>query len=189
MKTIVKTTLVLAFLCGSIVSYGSSKIGELLDGITVTAVKKGHQILVKDQSGDVLHKETVTTDNSFTSVFDFEKLNDGLYTLEVAKDFEINTKKFVVADHKVTFLENSEEKSFKPVFRQDGKRVFITQLTLNPEKELDIKIYFEDELISNETVSGDAILNRVYHLKEDVSGKYTVVMRNNNRTYKESFKI
>ena len=189
MKTILKTTLVFALLCSSMVSYGSSENKELLDGLTFTSVKKGHQLIIKDQSGDVLHKETITSDNALKSDFDFTRLSDGLYTLEIARDFEISTKKFVVTNHEVTFLKNSEEKSFKPVFRLDGKRIFISQLALHPKKELDIEIYFENELIRAETVSGNKILNRVYHLKEDVFGSYTVIMRNNNRVYKESFRI
>ena len=189
MKTILKTTLALALLCSSMISYGSSGTKELLNGLTLTLVKKGHQLIVKDQSGDVLHEETITSDNALKSDFDLTGLSDGLYTLEIAKDFEISTKKFVVTNHEVTFLKNSEEKSFKPVFRLNGKRIFISQLALHPEKELDIEIYFENELISVETVSGNKILNRIYHLKGDVFGTYTVVMRNNNRVYKESFRI
>ena len=189
MKTILKTTLVFGLLCSSMVSYGSLENKELLDGLTLTLIKKGHQLIIKDQSGDILHKETITPDGIIKSDFDFTELSDGLYTLEITKDFEISTKKFVVTNHEVTFLKNSEEKSFKPVFRLDGKRIFISQLALHPETKLDIKIYFENELIRAETVGGKTILNRVYHLQEDVFGTYTVVMKNNNRVYKESFKI
>ena len=89
----------------------------------------------------------------------------------------------------IPFLNNSEEVFYKPVFRTEDTKVLISQLALNKESTLEISIFFEGELIHSETVTGNAILNRVYNLKENIPGKYKVVMEANGRTYRKTFKI
>lgn len=176
MENIFKTTTVLILLFTSIISFGTNR-------------EKENQITIKNQSGEILYQNAIDSNTDIVNAYNYKALEDGLYSFEITKDYEIKTKKFVVANHEVTFLENTLKKSFKPVFRQEDERVFISHLALNPEKELKIKIYFEDELIRKETLRGAKILNRVYRIKENISGTYTVVMTTNNRIYKESFKI
>lgn len=193
MKTLKKTTLVVALMLGTFSGYTLSNVETapiaFSNNLKLNKVKKGHLVIIKDNNGSSIYSEVMQNDGDFTSQFNFSKLEDGLYTLEINKDFEIVTSKFVVNSKQVTFLDNTETKVYKPVFRMEDTKVLISQLALDKESTLDIRIFFEGEVIHSEKVSGNAILNRVYNLKENIPGKYKVVMRANGRTYRKTFKI
>ena len=193
MKTLKNTALVATLMLGSLNIYAFRDVTTTPKGfstyLTVIEIKKGHLLAIKDQRGNTIHTEVVDTNQSFHTSFDLSQLKDGLYALELKKDFEIKTKRFVVTEKKVTFLKNTEKSVYKPVFRMEKSRILISQLALNQESILAIKIYFENELIVNEEVSGNVILKRVYHLKEKTPGRYKVIMKANGRTYKRNFKI
>jgi hypothetical protein len=192
MKTL-KRTLVVALMLGTLNSYtlsASETATSAFSGdLTLKEVKRGHLLAIKDNAGHIIYKETITTNGNFKTSFDLSSLKNGLYTLELNKDFEIESKKFVVTDSEVTFLENTKKSVYKPVFRFENSRLLISQLALNENSTLEIKIYFENELIHQEEVSGNAILNRVYSLKENTPGRYKVEMTANGRTYRRKFKI
>lgn len=193
MKTLKKTTLAVALMLGTLSSYALSNVETapkaISNSLTNNEVKKGHLVIIKDNNGSNVYSEIMQNDGDFTSQFDFSELQDGLYTLEINKDFEITTSKFVVNSKQVMFLDNSETTVYKPVFRMEDTKVLISQLALDKESTLEICIFFEGEVIHSEKVSGNAILNRVYNLKENIPGKYKVVMRANGRTYRKTFRI
>ena len=191
MKTLNKTTLVVALMFGTLASYAVSNVETAPTAISndatlIKEVKRGYLLSIKDYTGTTIYTETVST---FNTSYDLTKLEDGLYTLELAKDFEIKSQQFVVASEEVTFLKNTKKSVYKPVFRFENSRMLISQLALDKESTLDIKIFFENDLIHHESVSGNAILNRVYNVKENLPGRYKVVMKANGRTYKRNFKI
>lgn len=191
MKTI-KHTLVVSLMLVTLSTYAfrteETAPNAISNELTPT-FKKGHVLSIKDFTGNTIFSETITSNKAFNTSYDLSKLADGLYTLELIKDYEIKSKKFVVAAQEVTFLKHTETSVYKPVFRMEESRLLISQLALNKQSTLEIKIYFENELIHEETVSGNAILNRVYNLKENVPGNYKVMMTANGRTYKRHFKI
>lgn len=193
MKTFKNTALVIAILLVTLNSYAHSDVETtpkpFSNDLIINKVNKGHLLAIKDDTGKTIYTEVIDTNQSFDTNFDFSQLKDGLYTLELNKDFEIKTKRFVVTSKEVTFLKNTEQSIYKPVFRIENSRVLISQLALDKKSTLKIKIFFENELIVNEDVSGNAILKRVYNLKETTPGRYKIVMKANGRTYKRNFKI
>ncbi|MEM1001913.1 MAG: hypothetical protein AAGH46_04615 [Bacteroidota bacterium] len=192
MKTIKETTLVVALMLGTLSSYAVSNVEtapKAFSNELTEEVRKGHLLAIKDNAGHTIYSETVNSNGNFNTSFDLSQLKDGLYTLELSKDFEIKTTQFVVTAKEVTYLKNTEKSVYKPVFRMENSKVLISQLALDKESTLEIKIYFENELIHQEEISGNAILNRVYNLKEKTPGHYKVVMKANGRTYKRNFKI
>jgi hypothetical protein len=63
----------------------------------------------------------------------------------------------------------------------------ISRITFD-EKPLEIDIYYDNEIIYSETATSNTILNRVYRLDEAIKGNYEVVVRNNERVYRNEFK-
>ncbi len=192
MKTCIRIILVVALLLGTRTGYADVNIEtplKLVSGeLTLDKVKKGHEVVIKDVSNSIIYSEKINYDGIYSHTFNLKSLKDGLYTIEFNKDFEINIKAFVVTSGSVTFIADAERTIFKPVFRVENSRILISQLTLDGQP-LDIKIYFENELILTETLDGDRIINRVYNLKEKVNGDYKVVMKSNGRTYRKVFRI
>lgn len=181
MKNVLKVVLGFVVCFTTLIGFSSNE----LKNIVVTNIKKGHELIVKNEAGRIVYKEVATANGEFKSDFDFTDLNDGVYTLEVNKDTAIDIQKFKVTNHNVTYIE--EAKLFKPIVRLNNDRLYVSQLALNSARSMNVTIFYEDELIKSETVNGGQILNRVYHLGEDVSGTYTVVVKANNRKFKQSF--
>ncbi len=93
-----------------------------------------------------------------------------------------------VSELDVVVLYNTELTIHKPVFRIEKTKLLISKIALD-DKDMHVELYFENELIHSETVTGDEILKRVYQLDKNEKGKYTAKIKSNGRTYIEHFKI
>ncbi len=193
MKTIKTKVLVVVFMLGAIVNYANSKdVNNVLNAkkikVVFNDVKKGHLLTIKDNDGIILHSETVSRAGLLDKVFDLSFLNDGKYTMELNKDFEIIVKTLVIKNNKVIFNENSKNVIFKPVIRNEENVLMISKIAFD-KKPSKISLYYNDEIIYSETVKSEVLLNRVYKLDQEAKGDYQVVIYNNNRSYLHNFKI
>lgn len=185
MKTLFKNILVLAVLLGTYTSYANTTL-EVIS--TFNKVSKGDYISVSDSSGEVVYSGLVNYDGTIKNLYDFSQLKDGIYSVEVNKDFEIEMNAVQVKNNKVTFLEHTNKRIYKPVFRSEASRVIISKLALDTD-EMIVELYFENDLIHTETITGKEILNRVYKLDETLYGDYTAIVRSNDRVFIENFRI
>ncbi|WP_179334086.1 hypothetical protein [Winogradskyella costae] len=185
MKTAFKTILVLAVTLGSLTSYANAKTDVIP---TSDLVSKGDHISVSDASGVVLYSGSINFNGNIQNLYDFSQLQDGVYTVEVNKDFEININSIKVKAHKVTFLETTNKQIFKPVFRLNNAQLIISKLAVD-SNEMDVELYFKNEIIYSETIKGSDVLNRVYKLDQNLKGEYTAIIRANGRVFVENFKI
>ena len=193
MKTIKRKLLVVVLMLGTLVNYANNtELNNVLDAKKVKVVfkgaKKGNQLKIKDDSGVILHVEDISKKGNFIKFFDFSNLKDGDYTLELVKDFEVIIKSINLDGKKVVFDEETSEKIFKPVIRNEKNRLMISQIAFD-KKPLEVKIYYNNEIIYSETVKGNTIINRIYRLDEVMTGDYKVVLRNNGRNYSKEFKF
>ena len=185
MKKLVKSILVLAVMLGTFTSYANETL-EVKP--TFINVNKGNYISVTDASGEVIYSGRINYSGNLTKLFDFTQLKDGIYTIEINKDFEIEISSIEVENHNVRFIKTGREKIFKPVFRTENSTVIVSKLAL-AYTEMEVELYFEDELIHSETVIGSEILNRIYKLDDTIPGDYTAVIRFNDRVFIENFRI
>jgi hypothetical protein len=192
MKTIKRKILVVVFMMAAFINYANnSDFKNAIDAKKVTVVfndvKKGHQLSMKDDHGVVLHSEKVSKQGDLVKTFNFSELENGNYTLELDKDFQIVIKFLEVKNKTVIFNENANKIIFKPFIRIEENKVMISRITFD-EKPLEIDIYYDNEIIYSETATSNTILNRVYRLDEAIKGNYEVVVRNNERVYRNEFK-
>ncbi|WP_178986299.1 hypothetical protein [Winogradskyella helgolandensis] len=185
MKNLFKNILVLAVMLGTCTGYANAT----LEGLpTFNSVKKGNSISVTDAVGEVVFSGLINYDGNISRLYDFSQLKDGIYTIEVEKAFEIEINIVEIKNHEVSFINNKSEKIFKPVFRAEKDKLIISKLALdNPEMK--IELYYGNELIQSETVTGGEILNRVYRFDNSIKGEYTAVVKSNGRVFTETFKI
>jgi hypothetical protein len=194
MKTIIKMIILASIiLLGTAASYGLKNVENtsihFSNEFTFKNVKKGYKLSLRNNTGRVIYSEIINYAGEYKSTYDFSSLKNGLYSVELIKDFEINIKPFAVNANQVTFLVNSEKTIYMPLFRFENYKMFISQLTLDKASKLKVNIYFENNLIYSETLTGNVILERIYNLKEAVTGKYKVEMDANGRTYKSCFTL
>lgn len=185
MKTLFKNILVLAVMLGTYTSYANATLEV---SPTFNNVNEGDLISVSDASGEVIYSGRINFKGNLQNLYDFSQLNDGIYSVEVDKDFEIVLNSVEVKNNVATFIESSNSKIFKPVFRTEDSRVIISKLAIDTN-EMDVELYFENNLIHTETVKGEDILNRIYRLDKSLKGDYTAIIRANDRVYVESFKL
>ncbi len=194
MKKTIKESFVVLFMLGTLISYANENETSLPKddvkkvNLVFTNVKKGHYLSIKDIEGAIIYKEYIKKTGEYSKVFDLTSLENGEYAIELNKDFEIIIKPFKVQTNSIKFLKEKEATIFKPVVRTKKNRIFVSQFSFESEP-LTIDIYFEDELISSETLKGKQELNRIYSLSETEKGAYKVIMYSNERAYIETFKI
>lgn len=185
MKTVFKKILVLAITLGSLTGYANAKTDIIPSS---KLVSKGDHISVSDAAGVVLYSGSINYNGNIQNLYDFSQLQDGIYTVEVNKDFEIDVNSVKVKANKVTFIETTSKKIFKPVFRLNDSQLIISKLAMD-SNEMDIELYFKNDIILSETIKGSDVLNRVYKLDQNLKGEYTAIIRANGRVFVENFKI
>ena len=193
MKTIKTKVLVVAFILGAFVNYANNtNLNSVSNAKKVTIefndAKKGHVLTLKDNNGNILHSENVVKKGKLVKIFDFSKLENGNYSLELNKDFEIIIKTLEVKNNKVIFNEDSKRVIFKPVIRNKKNILLISQIAFD-QKPTKVVLFFDAEVIYSETIKNEVILNRVYKLDKEIKGDYKVIIYNNNRRYVHDFKI
>ena len=194
MKTTMKTILVVTLMFGTLISYANDNkkstnaVAVKRVKVAYKAVKKGNALTIKNENGVTIYKQILQTAGNYSKTFDLTNLENGLYTTELEKDFEIIVKKFEVKDGFVTFYKKQNEVIFKPVIRTEGNLVLISKIEFEDEP-LDVTLYYNDAIILSDKVNGEKILNRVYRLSEAEKGAYKVVINSDNRTYIKDFRI
>ena len=188
MKTAIKKYLVLATLMiGSLISYAngnntdSNFLNEAKVKVEFYKVKKGELLSIKNEEGEIIYSLKIKNSGSYS------KLEEGSYTRELEKDYEIIIKPFSIMSGGITF--GKEQVIFKPVIRAENDLILISKL--NFEKEpAKISLYYNNDLIFFETLkSSEALLKRIYKLSEKEEGSYRVVMYCNNKHYTKKFKL
>lgn len=185
MKTLIKRFMVVALMLGTLTSYASETLKELP---TFKYVNEGNDISVTNASGEVIFNGKIKHSGNLVRLFDFSQLNDGIYTVEISKDFEIEVVDLEVNNEEVKILTDTQNKIFKPVIRSEKGLLIVSKIGLDTN-EMKVELYFEDELIHTENVEGKDVLNRVYKLDNTISGDYTAVIKSNGRVYSKNFRI
>ncbi|WP_159946435.1 hypothetical protein [Polaribacter septentrionalilitoris] len=196
MKKTIKNFAVVALMFGTLVSYANNKtnttettVGKNTVKVEFKNVKEGHILNIKNDNGEVVYKKEVKKSGTFSKIFNLSALENGNYSAELVKDFEIEIKNFEVKNGLVTFFDSNSEKIFKPVIRSEGNLIYVSKIEFN-DKPLEVDIYYNDEIVLSETLKGNGneILKRAYKLSDSKSGDYTIVINSNSRYYTKRFR-
>lgn len=194
MRTTIKKSLLVALMFGTLISYANeittptNSVDVKKVKIEYKSVKKGNALTIINQNGLIIYKQVIENTGTYSKVFDLTNLENGFYTTELEKDFEIFIKKIEVKNGLVTFLKKENTKIFKPVIRTKGDLLLISKLTFKKEP-LKIVLYYKDDIIISETIQGKELLNRVYKLSKSEREAYKVVINSDNRTYTKEFTL
>jgi hypothetical protein len=193
MKTIKKIT-VAAFILASLIGYANedkkttNNKAKKTVKLVFNNVKKGQILSIRDEQGFELYNNKIKNSGNYSKIFDFSALKDGIYSAELNKDFKIITKKVIVKNGLVTFLNNKNETEFKPVIRTKNNLLYISKLAFNPES-IKVTIYYKETAIFSETLKDKKYLKRIYKLSENEIGKYTVIIDTKDRYFVKDFTL
>jgi alpha-D-ribose 1-methylphosphonate 5-phosphate C-P lyase len=170
------------------------KNGANKTSVTLTDVKEGNLLSIKDENGIVLYKEFIQKSGSYSKGFDLTELPDGSYLFEIDKDVEIDTIPFTVEAEVVTFAKEEEKVIYKPVTRVVGDLLYVTKLSLD-ESPLEIDIFYETsavngalESVHSETIQDSKVIERVYKLEDFNQGTFEIVYHTDGRIFTEVIK-
>ena len=190
-KTIIKISLI-ALIFGSLTAYSNEvnlkKEAKFSTKIEVDNVKNRQLLFIKNTSGKIIHKEIINLERATPYEFDFSGLENGYYTLEINKDFQIEIKPFTIISGEVIFHKKGEKTIFKPVIRAEKNKIFISKLNFI-ETSIHISIYYENEIIFTDNVKGDSIIEKIYSLQKEKKGSYKVFTIVNDRKYTKEFSL
>ena len=190
----IKKIILVALMFGTLITNANdkdntnSKEAKRTVKVEFNNVKKGQTLTIKNANGLTVYNNDIQNSGDYSRTFDFSALENGIYSAELNKDFEIVIKQFYVENGLVTFLNNKNEKIFKPVIRTEGHLLYVSKIAFNKEP-LKVVIYYKGNTILSETISGNDLLKRVYKLSEKKVGNYTVVINSDDRTYTNNFTI
>lgn len=183
-KAILVVTLLVASLSfASEASFSRIKDDAKKTALTLTDVKVGNQLTIKDAYGAILYSEQIKSTGSYTKGFDFTSLPNGRYFFELDKEIEIKTIPFIVNARNVTIEKNKEFTNFKPQLRQQNNLLFVSKLSPN-FKAVKISVYANNdsnyELLLSENIVDKQTVERVYRLEK---GNYKIVINSDNKEY------
>lgn len=194
MKTTIRKNLLVVFMLGTLISYANKNVTSINTKdakkmkVEFMHVKKGHTLTIKDEYGTTIFSQKIKNAGNYSKVFDFSKLENGKFTLELNKDFEIVEKPFIIESESVTFLTAVEKTIFKPVIRNKENLILISKIAFDKEP-VKVILYYNDEAIYSETLEGKDVLERTYRLSENNKGDYKIVVQNVGRRYIKNFSM
>ena len=173
MKKFITKNLLLALMLGMLTS---SVVGNNF----VDMNRKNPLIFIKNTTGKIIYEKPV----NITSIqdIDFSYLQNGYYTLEINKDFQIEIKPFTVISGKAIFHPKAEKTVFKPVIRSNKNKILISKLNFET-CSMKVNIYYEDELILSDIIEGKKLIQKIYTLHKNKKGDYKIVTKVNDRIY------
>ncbi|MDG1038395.1 MAG: hypothetical protein P8O89_05590 [Polaribacter sp.] len=193
METIKRITAA-AFILASLIGYANedkkttNNKAKKTVKLVFNNVKKGQILSIRDEQGFELYNNKIKNSGNYSKIFDFSALEDGIYSAELNKDFKIITKKVIVKNGLVTFLNNKNKTEFKPVIRTKNNLLYISKLALNPES-IKITIYYKETAIFSETLKDKKNLKRIYKLSKNEIGKYKVIIDTKDRYFVKDFTL
>lgn len=152
------------------------------------SVQKGFELFIKDDQNNTVYREVVDFNGNYKKRFDLKLLQNGSYSVEMERDTKIEVREFSIQDGKITYLTDESVTFFKPTAQLRNNQLFISQYSF-PTTELEVKIYYNQNLVQSDKLSGNQLLGRIYQLSATEKGKYFIVMKTGNRNFYKNLSI
>jgi hypothetical protein len=185
----VLTTVALIFISGAAIATGNLKVNivqSAYDEAVVkisNAVESQFEVEIRNINNDIVYyKQTQRPSKNLTQTFDFSRLRDGEYTLEVRLDKEQNLSAFNIKSGKVTVTEQDRE--VQPYFAFKNERLDISYL--NHEKD-EVMLYVYDnkkgELLQEIVLGNEFALHSAVDFSKLNKGSYDAVLVSDTNIY------
>ncbi len=140
-----------------------------------------------DAQDHIIYKEKTHQFVSFVKRFDLNKLDTGIYHIEVENDIKEISYTFSLEKVGVKIVKRKEKS--KPIFRQKGDMIFLNLLNLDL-KPVEVSVLdSEGRELFSENSEGEQIVQKAFNFKNAYSDSYTVVVKNAEGTYYEAIVV
>ncbi|MGS2740096.1 DUF3244 domain-containing protein [Sinomicrobium sp. M5D2P17] len=198
MKKLTKISIVAALMF--MVVTAGAKTGELdfslevkgYEGKTVSFVvnnvQKSVGLSLIDKNNRVLYAENIEIDGEYKRTYNFDRLPEGQYFLEVESATKVKRYPIIVDAHSAKLYYNENNEMYKPIVSVRNKMVYVNLLSLD-KSPLHVEVYdANSNLLYQETLKGSYELGKMYDFSNVNNGTYTLVMTHKNKTFVEKVK-
>jgi hypothetical protein len=191
MKNVIKNTkkgIMMVALLATVLGFANNSNSLIKRDARKTAlvlenVKEGNLLVIKDNYGIILYKESIKVNGIYKKGFDLTALPDGDYAFELEKDFEIKTIPFKVESNTVSFNKEDEATYFKPFITQEKDLVFLTKLNLSKAlTKINVYAVYDGnlKLRHSETIENTKVIEKAFKLEK---GIYKIEIHSGNKEY------
>ncbi|MHA7942560.1 hypothetical protein ACJOV8_005775 [Formosa sp. 3Alg 14/1] len=162
--------------------------------LTLTDVKAGQKLSIKDEKGVLLFNTVLAKSGAFNNKFDITELPNGVYHFEHEKEIYTTHIPFTVHSGTATFDKKNEKKVYKPFVSLRNNHIYFSKLELNKDN-VEFNIYYSKAdtesytLVHTENISDTIKIERAYRLSDMPEGSYKVIINADGQSYVEHFKI
>jgi len=198
MKKRIKNIAFIVAMLTSIMSYANTSFSvhteKVSTVVTLTNVKKGHELLIKDTNLLVLYRESISKNGTYSKGFDLTALPDGDYYFELEKDVKIEIMPFTVLLNQVTFTKEKDITIYKPTVRIVANKLYVSRLSFEAQP-MKIDIYYEETfgdntaLLFSEKIENTKVIGRIYEISHHKKGEYTLIFKTQGREFTERIKF
>lgn len=195
MKNVIKKSFVLLLLFMSLLSFAKdysnvkNEIKDNITNLTLSDVKKGSILWIKDKNGMLIYKERIEKSGDYSKGFDLTALPNGDYSFELEKETAIKIIPFQVKSNVVLFKKEAEKLIFKPIFIENDGVIMVSKL-IKEGNPIEVKIYFENsDLVFEEYFTDVNAIQRKYDFSTSIKGNYDIVIKSEGRVFSKKISI
>lgn len=164
---------------------------KVLDGqniiVELNGGSKGNILLLKDEFGMVLFKDSITTNSSYRKAFNLELVPNGIYYLNLDNRSGIQTSVISKTNYGLE-IEKEFGLVFKPFFKIINKQVRV--LLTNPEEsETFLNVYDSSGILVGNIKSKEMMIKKTLDFSNVPSGKYRIEIEINGQKFTEEVNL
>ena len=153
-------------------------------------VQQGSTLIIKDENGFLLFKESIEQTGDYSKTFDLTTLPNGNYYFELNSELKIVVIPFNVNSSEVMLDKESEEFICKPVVRAKDNMVYVSRSGIE-KAPLSYKIYYANnyDLVHSIQFDESEEVKKAYDFSAAKKGNYVIVFESNGRKFTKNIKI
>lgn len=141
-------------------------------------------VTIKDSKGNILFSDFIANAKNVVRPYNLEKLDDGIYFIEVENQVQGNIHQVTIEDENVV-LERNIETYYKPIFDLNEEYLAINLMTLGEKASLKL-IDVQDHVIFDENIDSVSF-HRILNLSNLKEGFYHAQVYVGERVYSKVF--
>lgn len=156
--------------------------------VSVKNVVGDTKISISDLAGITLHASQISNLTSFKREFDVSSLPSGSYILAIADEYKTQKVALKISEQIELDLSNVETK-LNPIITANGENVSVSIYAHENEK-LRVSIYdAAQNRIENAVIQGTGFIGRKFNLESLETGKYSVVVNHEGRSFSKEVEL
>ncbi len=157
--------------------------------VTFANVDDGAELYIKDSNERTIYSEKITREGLYAKAFDFSNLPPATYYFEVNSEDSIRIYPFTVSAEQVNMMDGERYSIAKPKIVMKGDRMYLTKDVAGQQSVM-IDLFYEGHTLAyTEFLNIENELKRVYDFSTSKRGAYYVVIRTDDRTFREKVNI